>query len=279
MKWSVIGFTGAAGLVLLLGSAVPAQAESDALWSKFDVTVGAYRISTDDKIRLDASADLLGTEITLEKDLGLPDSKSLLYGRFDWAFADKHSLDLNYYSYNRDASRAITRQVEIGGVTFPVGAEVGAKFDTTSAEVAYNYWFVRQENFGFAGSLGLVYLKLDTSVSASVVIGPGGATTQQRVTASTDLPVPMLGVAIKGRPAKWLILRGSFRYLPSVSVGDIDGEAGTFAAGADFLVWGPMAVEIGYTGSIYKVDISDSSWNGSVDLSTEGWTAALRFHF
>jgi len=266
-------------LALAAGAISPAAAQTDHLWPRFAVDVGAYQISTSDEIRIDGQIGQNGQAIDLSRDIGLPDSESLLTGKLDWAFADHHSVELAYYSLDRSGSRSLTRTIEIDGTVFPVGASASADFESTSIEAAYTYWFMRRESFGLGGTLGLVYLSLDAVARASFQIGPGGGTISEEASASTDLPVPMIGVAVKGSPWERLVLYGRARFLPSVTVGDYSGEAGSYSLGADFYFWGPLAVGASYDGTYYNADVDKSGWHGSVDLVLEGWRAYLRAAF
>lgn len=264
-------------LILSLAGFLPARAQTDYLWPTFSLTAGSYRITKDDTVRVDA--ELTGTPISLDADFGLPESESLVTFGLDWGFAARHSLGFRYYSLDRDASRSIDRVIEIGDVEFPVGARLDASSETTSIEAFYDYWFVRRDNFGFAGSLGLVYLSLDVSATGTISAGSSGATETRQASADTDLPVPMIGLAFKGRPWSRLILYADGRYLPSVQVGDVDGEAGSYSLGADLYIAGPFAIGASYDGTFYKVDLDQPRWHGSVDLNTEGWKGYVRLSF
>jgi hypothetical protein len=243
------------------------------------VAVGSYQISSSDEIRVEGTIERIGREIDLDREFGLPDRKSVLGGSFKWAFADKHSLGLATYSLKREASRSINREVEIGDTVFPVGASASLEFKQTFIEATYDYWFLRQDNFGLGASFGLVYLSLDAKASASIQIGSGGQSISDRASASTDLPVPMIGMVVKGSPLPWLVLHAGARYLPSVTIDKYSGEAASYAIGADFYVWGPLAVGAAYSGTFYKADVDDSNWNGSIDIANDGAHVFLRASF
>jgi hypothetical protein len=270
-----------AALSLLAGfaGAASAQTETNHLWPTFDVAVGSYTVSSSDKIKVNGSIESLGREINLDEEFGLPDRASVFGGSFHWAFAEKHSIGLSTYAIKRDATRSINRDIELGGVVFPVGASASIDFKQTTIEANYDYWFVRHDNFGFGGSFGLVYLSLDAKAEASYRFGNSGQTTTVRESASTDLPVPMIGVVAKGSPWPWLVLHGGVRYLPSVTIDQYSGEAASYAVGADFYVWGPLAVGAAYTGTYFKADVDDSGWNGSIDLANDGLQLYLRASF
>ena len=162
---------------------------------------------------------------------------------------------------------------------FPIGADASIELKQTTIEATYDYWFVRRENFGFGGSFGLVYLSLDAKAQASYRFGNSGQSFTVRESASTDLPVPMIGVVAKGSPWPWLVLHGGLRYLPSVTIDQYSGDAASYAVGADFYVWGPLAIGAAYSGTYYNAEIDDSNWNGSVDIANDGFNLYLRASF
>lgn len=266
-------------LALAFAGAASAQTETNHLWPTFAVAVGSYQVSSSDEIRIEGTIDRLGQEIDLGREFGLGERESVFGGNFQWAFADKHSLGFATFALKREASRSIQRDIEIGGVVFPVGASASIEFNQTFIEANYDYWFLRRDTYGVGASFGLVYLSLDAEVQASYRLGNSGQTITEQESASTDLPVPMIGLVAKGSPWPWLVLHGGLRYLPSVTVDQYRGEAASYAVGADFYVWGPLAVGVAYSGTIYQADIEDSGWNGSVDLSYEGAQIYLRAGF
>ncbi len=266
-------------LALACAGMLPARAETNYLWPRFAVTAGSYQITTDNSIRIDVSAQVIGTEARLEEDFGLPDSESLTTFGLEWGFAARHSLDFKYYDLDREGSRTISRTLTIRDVEFPVGASLDASFGTTAIEGAYNYWFVRRDELGVAASLGLVYLDLGASMTGTAVFGSSGATETRSVSASTDLPVPMIGLAVKGSPWRRVVLFGSGRYLPTVQIGDIDGEAGSYRLGADWYLIGAFALGVSYDGTFYKIDVDQSRWRGAVDLASKGWNGYVRASF
>lgn len=260
--------------------ATAAHAEGNHLWPRFAVSAGAYEVSSDNEIRLDGTLDAVaGGGIDFARDFGLPDSESVLALELDWAFANRHSVDIAYGTVQRGGSRSLSRQIEIGGIVFPIAASASADFDTTTIEAAYTYWFVRKDGLGVGGSFGLVDLAVDTELSASAQLAGSGGTVSKRVTASTDLPVPMIGIEVKGSPLHRLVLYGNGRFLPSVTVGDYDGRAGVYSVGGEFYLVGPVALGLSWDGSYYEADVDKSGWHGSLDLVSDGVRAYLRLGF
>jgi hypothetical protein len=261
-----------------LVAAASAGAQSP-LWPKISLAAGAASLDSDDKIRIDASATVEGTTVDLEADLGLPESETVTAAGLDWQFGERHSLGLRYAALERQGEQTIDRVFRIRDVVFPVSADMRTRFDTTALDVFYSYWFVRRESFGAAVSLGVSAVEFDAAVSGTARFGPGSATETRSVSAHTDAPVPMIGLALKGSPVRRLVLHAEARYLPRVTVEDVDGEATTFSLGADFQVAGPLHVSVAYEGTTYEVDIARDDWRGAVDLDSKGFRAGLRLSF
>ena len=230
----------AASCLLALGFAgvASAQTRTNHLWPTFDVAVGSYQVSSSDKIQVDGSIERLGREINLNQDFGLPDRKSVFGGSFSGPSPRSTRSDSTPMRSSAAPAAPSTRHRDRRH-NFPVGASASVDFKQTTIEATYDYWFVRHEKLGFGGSFGLVYLSLDAKAEASYRFGNQGQTTTARESASTDLPVPMIGVVVKGSPWPWLVLHGGIRYLPSVTVDQYSGErprttsAPTSTSGAD----------------------------------------------
>ena len=268
---------GALILGLLTANAIHAQTAS--LWPKFALSAGAFDSSTKDEIGVDGEIGAAGDAVDVATQIGLPDSKTALSAEIEWGFADRHSLELRYGSLKREGSRRLIDEVEIGGRVFPVGADGTVSLTTTSLEAGYTYWLVRRERFGFGGTIGVVELSVDAAASATARIPGSSATITESASASTDLPVPMVGLAVKGQPWDRVVLYARGRFLPSVKFGRYDGEAGSFSLGTHVYLTRWFALGASYDGTYYRADVDDPGWRGSVDLETQGFRLYLRAAF
>ncbi len=270
----------ASGALLLGLLAAPAlRAQTGQLWPRFAISAGAFDISSKDEIGIDGEIGTADDAVDVAADIGLPDSKTVVSAELDWAFAERHSLDLRYYSLERQGSRRLLDEIRIGGRVFPVGAEGSVSLDTTSLEAGYTYWFVRREHLGVGGTLGVVELSVDAAASATARIPGTSATITESASASTDLPVPMIGLAVKGQPWPRVVLYARGRFLPSVEIGRYDGEAGSYSLGTHVYLTRWFALGASYEGAYYRADVDDADWRGSAELETRGWRLYLRAAF
>lgn len=258
------------------------RAHTGQLWPRFAISGGAFDSSTKDEIGVEGEIGDAGDAdhaIDVAATIGLPKSKTALTAELDWTFADRHSLELRYSSLERRGSRRLIEEVEIGGRVFPIGADGTVSLTTTSLEAAYTYWVVRREHVGFGATIGLVELSVDAAASATASIPGTSVTVTESANASTDLPVPMIGLAVKGQPGNRVVLYARGRFLPSVKVGRYDGEAGSFSVGTDVYLTRWFALGASYDGTYYRADVDDPEWRGSVDLETQGFRLYLRAAF
>ena len=105
------------------------------------VTIGLGGIVNqfDTSLRLDGSGNNTshGTDINLENN-GLKKNLSSFEGALSWRFAQRHRLDLDYYTVSRSGSKSYTGDINIGGNDYPVGANVNIrnKYDLGSIDYA-----------------------------------------------------------------------------------------------------------------------------------------------
>jgi hypothetical protein len=254
-------------------------AQTGQLWPRFAISAGAFDSSTKDEIGIEGEIGAAGDAVDVATKIGLPKSKTALSADLDWAFAERHSLELRYDSLERKGSRRLIDEVEIGGRVFPIGADGTVSLTTTSLEAGYTYRFVRRERVGFGATIGLVELSVDAAASATATIPGTSVRVTESASASTDLPVQMIGLAVKGQPWNRVVLYARGRFLPSVKIGRYDGEAGSFSVGTDVYLTRWFALGASYDGTYYRADVDDPEWRGSVDLETQGFRLYLRAAF
>jgi hypothetical protein len=270
---------GIAAAVLAVATSTAGLAQETHLWPRFSIGVGSFAISTTDEIGIDGEIGSGDRKVDVSTDLGLPEDQTLFAAGLEWQFATRHSLDLSYYSLDRDGSRSLDRNIQIGDRVFPVGAQAEASFKTTTYELGYTYWFHRSDRTGFGGTVGLVDVALDASASATVRLGGAGGTISRSAHASTDLPVPMIGVNFKAEPWNRFVFRARGRFLPSVKIDKWDGEAASYTVSGEYFLIRQLSLGASYDGNYYRADVADANWNGSVDLESTGWKFFLRGSF
>ena len=192
----------------------------------------------------------------------------------------RHQLDLTYASFHREGSATLDNELEIGDVTYPVGARVESEFNFDIIRGSYSYALLQDERMRIALGLGvyavpLKYgLKITTTSGRSAVEG-----------ADTTLPLPSLA------------LRGDFQLIPRLflytgidvmylEIGDFKGSLLDVNAGLEYRPWKYVGFGLGYNGLSMAAEAegSDSDYPGvdflgNVDVRFTGLMLYGKFWF
>ena len=162
--------------VLVAVFLLPTVALADDEWrdwplgERFEFSAGALGADIDSSASVTQKSPFVqGDDINFEDDLGLEDDESAFFGRLDWRFLKRHSLNLNYYNLDRDGVDNTPRNLTFDGVTFPAGVEVDTNFDITVYEVSYSYSLLFDARKDFYVGLGITAQDLDFAIFATEV--------------------------------------------------------------------------------------------------------------
>jgi len=182
----------------------------------------------------------------------------------------RHQLDFSYASYDRDGSAVLTRDIEIGGETYPVGATVDTVFNFDIIRAIYSYAVVQNDRARVALGLGLYVMPLKYGVEIQT---SGGNTAVEG--AETTLPLPMISA------------RGEFQIIPKLffntsidgmylEISDFRGAFLDFNVGLEYRPWEHIGFGLGYNLFCARVegkgysDYPGVNFVGSVDVRYSG---------
>jgi len=257
--------------ICLLFTAAPALAgdnDSERLWPRLAISVGGFLSTSDSRLQADATSSEFGTSIDFETDLGIDSGESVLVARLDWLMGRRNELSLSYFKLSRTGRETIDEQIEFQEIIYPVGVTVDSTLDQEQTELAYTFWALRREHAGLGATLGIVNLGLDAELLATIEVD------EQQVSllgeASTDAPVPLVGLRGRGLLAEKFILTGELRFLPSISIDQYDGSAFAASAGVEWRITEHFGLGVNYDYFRLDIDIEEDKWYGSADLTTSG---------
>lgn len=262
--------------VLLFGPGpAPAAASEYRLFDRVSVVAGGFFESTDTRIRVAGSVAGLSDSIDFEPDLGLDGSDTLLRLRVEYRPWKRHQFSAGYYRLDRDATRVIDREIEFGDQVFPIHAELSSFVDFEFLEVSYTYWILMKDRLGFGGSFGLVEVGVDAGLALSAL----GGQAQIQQSASTDLPVPLIGLEVRYGILEKLILLGYGQLLPSVKVGDVEGSVYNLSAALEYRAFKAVGFGAAFNAFDIDVDVDKRGFHGTVDYQIQGVQLYLRAGF
>lgn len=127
-RYALIGMAGS----LALCGIAPAHAVEPL--DEFSVRLGGYITRFDTDVRADGETSG-GTEIDLNRDLGLSDDEAIAFVAVTWRPWENHEFGLAYYGNESSATRELTRDIVFDGTTYEASASVDSKFDLDAYEL------------------------------------------------------------------------------------------------------------------------------------------------
>lgn len=244
-------------LIVMAVSAVAHAEAGNPLTDTLSLGFGTFILDTNTDIRVDGSG-IAGTEFNVEHDLGIGDTTRFRIDGY-WRFAKRHKIRVMYFDADRSVSHVLTTQITFRGTTYPINAEVDTSFKTTIAEVAYEYAFVRTERWELAASAGIHDLDFKLGLAGRF----GALQTSTSQSASANGPLPVLGLEGTWRLTDSLYIDAQAQFF-KISISPYDGRIEDYNAS---LVWQPLdhvAFGAGYDDFVTRVDVTGSSFEGSL---------------
>ena len=246
-------------LALTLGGAHGAHA--DPLNDTFDLSLGAFILSTHTTVRADGSPAPgspveVGTPIDVERQLGISDRTSFRLDGY-WRFAERHKLRIMYFDENRSGQQTITDEIIFRGETYPINTQVSARFDTMVAELAYEYAFLRGEHYELAGSLGIHELTFKLQLSAV------GQSVNQQLSGRADVngPLPVIGVHYVWEfYPKWSL--DAMVQFFALKFQQYDGNLQDYNATVFYMPWKNFGFGAGWNQFRTSVNVDNASYDG-----------------
>ena len=114
----------------------------------------------------------------------------------------KHSIRGTYFKNDRTGTNELSRDINFGDETYPLGATTTARWQLEVMQVSYDYAFKRSDKYELAAGVGLHVLHANLRLDATITGAGGSVSRELSQSGSTGAPLPVLG------------LRGISRRLP-----------------------------------------------------------------
>lgn len=225
------------------------------------VELGGFFLSTDVRVRLDGQGTIMvGDPIDFEDTFGLDSFERF---RFDgqWRIKGRHSIRGMYFTSERSATRQLTRDINFGDETYPVGAMTTARWELDVMQVSYDYAFKRTDDYELAAGIGVHLLDANLGMEATVAGAGGSFVRELSESGSTDAPLPVLGLRGVWRLPHNLYFTALAQYF-YVDFGDYAGSLSDLKA---TLVWQAtprFGVGLGYNDFRFKFKLDSDDFSG-----------------
>ena len=249
---------------------VIAEARDEApnlLEDPFYIGLGTYIVNSDTEVSLNGEAGQ-GTRVDWDRTFGGGDvTRFRLDGQ--WRFADRHKARFMWFSSSRDASRTFEEDIDWGDETFPVDARVRGEFSFDVYELAYEYAFLRRDNYEVSGSFGLHYTELELTMSAKAESSGGTLTRDISQSGNIGAPLPVIGLRGQWALPYNLWIDAGAQYF-QISIDEYDGNLTDLRA---TITWQPktwLGIGLGYNQFSVDDDVEKDRFNGSLDWTYKG---------
>src|SRR5688572_2196401 len=255
-------FRAGAALFLFLagGIASAQQIAHPGLTDRWTLQIGAYSPQVDTTASLNGTGGRVGTSINFEEDLNLTDRKTMPSILASVRLGERWKIEAEYLYLRRSGTRAISRTINWGDNTYPIGATVSSEFDSDIYRLSVGWSFIKDSQ----RELGVVLGVHATDFSASLSSATGGIRS-----GDTLAPLPTIGLygAYAFTP-KWL-LSGRIDYF-SLKYEDYDGSLANLSIGVDYRVARNFAIGLGWRHIDYDVDVTKPNFTGGVRYKFNG---------
>jgi len=245
---------------------------------RFVLQLGGFLVATDTKVRIDGSGGQEGTEFDWEGRTGTGDVERF---RVDglWRITPRHRLRGMWFNNNRKSERVFEEDVEFEGEIFPVGAVVRSRFDFEILQLAYEYAFLKRENYELAGSIGVHNIDIGFRLQASVTAnGEPIGDAELDESASTSGPLPVFGLRGIWRFANKWYFDGHAQFF-ALEFDQYDGSLIDAQAAVIWQALRHVGVGLGYNYFDTRVDVDGDRLDGRLEWQYGGLMLFARASF
>ena len=261
-------------------SSVAAADENPMLGDPWRLFVGAFNAGVDSKIGFNTADFPNLPPIDVEDILGVDDSKTVAIAGVGWHFAQRHALELEFFSLNRSFSLSdtFTPPIQVEDIFIEDG-QISTSYDTTISRLTYAYSILRSERSDLQLMAGIHIANLDVAVqlagsvclpTTTPSVPPGcPAATSGDDSKKVSAPLPHFGVAysyaITPTVAMNLALLGF-----AVEIDNIDGTIIEIDADVAWQPWRNIGFGAGARYFKTEVNSTGSDLNGKIEFEYFG---------
>jgi hypothetical protein len=256
----------AAIAVAALSGGASAQTATDHYWGQLEYFFPTIASTA----RLDfPGTNVQGTEIHLEDDLGLTDRKGTPYFLLGTRFGQNWRMEFEYYYLDRSASRTLTRDIEWGGVDYPISATVNSEFNSNIYRLTGGWSFYHTPVAEAGVSLGLHTTDFKLALSGANV---------QTESRSVTVPLPTLGLygVFQVAPQWWV--NGRVDWL-SLTYEKYHGQLTNLVASGTWRFTPNWGVGAGYRYVNYQLTSTSEHFHGEATYEFSGPTLFVQGAF
>ncbi|MET0654051.1 MAG: hypothetical protein ABWY94_00560, partial [Pseudoxanthomonas sp.] len=234
----------------------------------FSARIGGYVSTFDTEVRADGETSN-GTDVDLERDLGLDEEDAIGYVGLTWRPWERHELGFSYYGTDLEGTRVLERDINFDGEVYEASATVRTEFSVDAYEAYYVWWAASHDDWALGPRLGLIWYR--ASIGLQVTVDAGGEQGEGSASSSVsaDLPAPTIGGSWRWTPADDWRISADAGYF-AADINGIDANVTFGRAGVEWFPWDRVGFSLDYIISNIEADADKDSFRGHFDFVDSG---------
>jgi hypothetical protein len=240
---------------------------------RFKISAGAFYVVNKTNIRLELH-DASGTDINMEKDLGINKEIATFLANFQWQISRRSRISLNYYNINRNSTHTLQKDIIVEDNVYPVNSTVSSFFNTTIYQFSYGYAILSKPTYEAGLMIGTHILHSNTGISLDG--GNAGLETQNDF--GFTAPLPDLGFWGGWSMGKRFAMNADISYF-ALTMNNKSGRLLAFNLNLTYKLIDQLDLTLGYTGLDFKVDVIRPDVTGNFKWGYNGPALTVNFSF
>ena len=262
-------------LVSMLLAGPPAFAQQSPALDRVSIGIGGYYAGSDTTIGASTADGMLEGDVNLEDDLGFDRRDVSPRLRADFLVGDHQGLSLDYYRYNRDSSKSLSRSITWRGNTYDAAARVKGRLGFDFGSAAWRWWFVHGNDV-FGVGLGAGYYKVEASIAGEATLDDQSAHAESSTSASAWAPLLQVGWrhAFNDRWRMYFDASGVRK-----NGGKLHGHVYNASLGVEWFPWPNLGLGLEYGINRIRLAQEHRRYNDRLDLKLDGPSLFMRLRF
>lgn len=240
---------------------------------RFTVSAGAFYVVNKTNIQVTVS-DNSGTNIDVEKDLGLNREIATFIASFQWQISRRSKIALNYFNVNRSSSHTLDRDIIFEDNTYYANAQVNTFFNSKIYQFSYGYAILSKPKYEAGISIGTHVVNANSGISTNDE--NSGINTKNSF--GFTAPLPDLGIWGGWAVSNRFAINGDISYF-ALTMDNKNGRLLAFNLNLTYKLANQLDLTLGYTGLNFKVDVFRPNLTGNFKWGYNGPTLGVIFSF
>lgn len=274
----------------LFAIAAGAQAQDGGQYAKFNdpftVYVGGFYPDMSSEITINGQI-VNPPPIGVEDVLGVEEGKGTPFGGFKWRISRRNSLEMEYFSLNRDGFvDLISDPVEVGDLIIESG-EINTEFDTSVGRLTYGFSLMRSERSDLQLKAGLHIANFSIGVQLAGAVcdvslgeSPPCPTGQTPPAESEDVTAPLPHFGLSWSYAVTENIFAEVRGIGfAIELDNIDGSIIELSGDVVWYPWRNVGLGAGFRYFDTNVKATSEDLDGEFDFEYFGPSVFVAFSF